>query len=185
MKNDKHIHSMNHPLISTFALCLPLIAILGSLSSAQQIGKQAEMDRLELQGENLAAQADPEGAALAFGKAAMMAELLRTDAQEPATQKILHATSYLFRAQEQSLRALALFELAGGIPPASAGVCQYLDQGNRKLHHSKNLLEDTTAFPQMEITMRRTLLLDKSQEWENLLQGLHEDFGCPDLSIER
>lgn len=169
---------MNHHVISTLTLCLLLIATLSSPSPAQQIGKQAEMDRLELQGEDLAAQADPEGAALAFGKAAMMAELLRTDSQEPATQKILQATSYLFRAQEQSLRALALFELAGGIPPASAGMCQYLAQGNRKLHHSKNLLEDITAFAQMEINMRRNLLLDKAQEWESLLQGLHEDFGC-------
>ena len=180
---------MNRQIISKLALCLVLIAILGSLtttdSSAQRIGKQAEMDRLELQGEDLATQADPEGAALAFGKAAMMAELLRRDSQEPAMQIILQATSYLFRAQEQSLRALALFELAGGIPPASSGVCQYLVQGTQKLHHSKNLLENTTAFTRMELNMKQSLLLEKTQEWENLVQGLHEDFGCPRLSIEQ
>ena len=176
---------MNRHVTSTLALCLLLIAILGSLSSAQQIGKQAEMDRLELQGEDLAAQADPEGAALAFGKAAMMAELLRRDSQEPATQRILQATSYLFRAQEQSLRALALFELAGGTPPASAGVCQYLIQGNQKLHHSKDLLENTPAIAQKEIKIKRNNLLDKIQEWKILLQGLREDFACPDLTIEK
>ena len=180
---------MNRHVTSTLALSLFLIAILCALTTtdslAQQTGKQAEMNRLELQGEDLAAQADPDGAALAFGKAAMMAELLRTDSQEPATQKMLQATTYLFRAQEQSLRALALFELAGGTPPASAGVCQYLAQGNLKLHHSKKLLEDATAFTQTEITMRRNLLLEKAQEWERLLQELHEDFGCPHLSIQR
>jgi len=180
---------MNRHVLSTLALSFLLIPILSALTStdscAQQIGEQAEMDRLEQQADDLAAQADPEGAALAIGKAAMMAEILTTDSQEPTVKRVFQAASHLYRAQEQSLRALSLFELAGGTPPASAGVCQYLMQGNQKLHHSKDLLENITTFARTEIRIRRDHLLDKTQEWENLLQGLHEDFACPDLLIGR
>ena len=180
---------MNRHVLSTLALSFLLIPILSALtstdSSAQQILEQAEMDRLEQQADDLVAQADPEGAALAIGKAAMMAEILTTDSQEPAEERVFQAASYLYRAQEQSLRALALFEQAGGTPPASAGVCQYLVQGSQKLHHSKELLENPTAFARMEIKIRQNHLLDKTQEWEILLQGLREDFACPDLPIER
>jgi hypothetical protein len=103
------------------------------------------MDRLEQQADDLAAQADPEGAALAIGKAAMMADILTTESQKPATGEIFQAASLLYRAQELGLRALALFERTGGTSPAPAGVCQYLSQGHKKLADSKDLLERTPS----------------------------------------
>ena len=187
---NKHDGLANHHiLIKQLVIILFLIPILGisfhTSSSAQRIGEQAEMDRLEQQADDLAAQNDWEGAALAIGKAAMMADLLLKKAQESDATNIFQAASNLYRGQELGLRALALFEQAGGTPPASAGVCHYLAQGNQKLHHSKDLLENTTAFAQMKIKIRRKHLLDKTQEWEKLLQDLQEDFACPDLPIER
>ena len=180
---------MNRHVISTFALSFLLIPILSSLpptdSPAQQVGKQAEMDRLEWQAEELAAQADPEGAALAIGKAAMMADILTTESQKPDAGEMFQAASLLYRAQELGFRALALFERTGGTPPAPAGVCHYLFQGHQKLAHSKDLLERNPSVSPEEIKVRRENLLRKNEEWENLLQGLHEDFACPDLPIKR
>jgi hypothetical protein len=113
---------VNYHQIVKLPLSILLIAILGNFihtsSSAQRIGEQAEMDRLEQQADDLIAQADPEGAALAIGKAAMMAELLTKDSQESDVKNLFQAASYLYRAQEFGLRALALFERTGGTPPA-------------------------------------------------------------------
>ena len=147
-------------------------------SLAQRVGEQAEMDRLELQADNLAAQNDPEGAALAIGKAAMMADLLTRNSNEPQGKKISQAAAHLFRAQEFGLRALALFDRAGGQAPASAGVCQYLVQGNQKLQHSKTFLEEMSYSPKKDLQLRQTTLLQKNEEWEDLLRDLHEDFAC-------
>jgi hypothetical protein len=138
------------------------------------------MDRQEQQAEDLAAQADPEGAALAIGKAAMMAELLTTESQKPAAGEIFQAASLFYRAQELGFRALALYERAGGTPPASAGVCQYFYQGHQKLADSKELLEMHPSVSQGEIRARREKLLQKNEEWKNLLLGLHKDFACSD-----
>jgi hypothetical protein len=148
------------------------------LSTAQVVGKLGEMDRLEQQADDLAAQADPEGAALAIGKASMMADLLTTESQNPASGEIFHAASLLYRAQELGFRALALFERTGGTPPAPAGVCQYLLQGHQKLADSNDLLGRTPSVSPEAIKVRRKKLLQKNEEWENLLLGLHKDFGC-------
>ena len=156
------------------------MVLMTHLSFAQVVGKVGEMDRLEQQADNLAAQADPEGAALAIGKAAMMADLLKTESQKPSTGRIFHAASLLYRAQELGFRALALFERTGGTPPAPVGVCQYLFQGHQKLDGSKNLLDRTSpVFPE-EIKVRREKLLQNNEEWKNLLLGLHNDFACSD-----
>ncbi len=158
---------------------LPIL-LMAPLCIAQVVGKLGEMDRLEQQADDLAAQADPEGAALAIGKAAMMADLLTTESQKPVAQEIFQAASLLYRAQELGFRALALFERTGGTPPAPAGVCQYLFQGHQKLADSKDLLERTPSVSPETIKVRGEKLLKKNEEWENLFLGLHKDFACSD-----
>ncbi len=143
------------------------------------------MDRLEQQADDLAAQADPEGAALAIGKAAMRANLLTTESQKPAAREVFQAASLLYRAQELGFRALALFERTGGTPPVPAGVCQYLLQGHQKLADSKDQLERMTSVSPEEIKVRRENLLQKNEEWENLLLGLHQDFACSDTLTKK
>ncbi len=159
-------------------LFFTLILSFSTISSAQYIGEQAEMTRLEQQADDLAAQDDPDGAALAIGKAAMMADLLTKDSQEPQEKRIYQAAAHLFRGQELGLRALALFERAGGQAPASAGVCHYLVQGNQKLQQAKAFLEEKSSSPKEDLQIRRTTLLQKNEEWKGLLQDLHEDFAC-------
>ena len=162
-------------------LAVLALLLLASPGIAQVVGKLAEMDRQEQQAEDLAAQADPEGAALAIGKAAMMAELLTTESHKPAAGEIFQAASLFYRAQELGFRALALYERAGGTPPASAGVCQYFYQGHQKLADSKDLLKriPPSGLPE-EIKGRHDLLLQKNKEWDNLFRGLHKDFACSD-----
>ena len=161
------------------------LLLMAPLSLAQVVGKLGEMERLEQQADDLAAQADPEGAALAIGKAAMMADLLITESQKPAAGEIFQAASLLYRAQELGFRGLALFERTGGTPPAPAGVCQYLFQGRQKLADSKDLLENTLSVSPEEISVRREKLLQKNEEWENLLLDLHKDFACSDVLTKK
>ena len=146
---------------------------------AQRIGEQAEMNRLEQQADDLASQDDPEGAALAIGKAAMMAELLATDSRETNNEALHQAAGLLYRAQELGFRALALFKQTGGTPPAPAGVCQFLVQGQTKLHHSMKHLATNSAMPKESLQMTATHLIKKNEEWEYLLHALSEDFALP------
>lgn len=155
-----------------------LMAFSNMHLAAQAIGELAEMDRLEQRADELAAQTDPEGAAQAIGKAAMMADILAKSAQEESARAVFHAASLQYRAQERGLRALALFERTGGTPPAPAGVCHYLFQANTKLQESKILLERTSHFFQKEIQTRRDDLVQQNEEWKNLFQGLQQDFEC-------
>jgi len=182
-RDHQKISEYPHRLL-ILALSLLLIPILGSLSSthspAQLIGEQAEMDRLEQQADDLAAQGDPEGAALAIGKAAMMADILTKDSYESSAEEIFKAAAFAYRAQELGLRALALFERAGGNPPAPAGVCHYLVQGNKKLRRSKELLLKIPVMKHTEMKDRGEHFLEKNKEWKILLQILHEDFECSD-----
>jgi len=179
---DKDFLLKYHQIV-TLSLSILLIVLLGifnlTSASAQRTGEQAEMDRLEQQADDLAAQSDPEGAALAVGKAAMMADLLTRKAQEPATQDTFQAASLLYRAQELGLRALALFDRTGGIPPAPSGVCHYLVQSTKKTNTSKDLLQKSisTSVPE-EMTIRRENLLQKNSGWGNFLKELYSDFEC-------
>lgn len=175
---------MKGPQRATLSLCILFIALLEifnhASSSAQRTGEYAEMDRLEQQADELAAQSDSEGAALAIGKAAMMADLLTNESQNSLAGEIFQAAGHLYRAQELGFRALALYERTGGTPPAPDGVCHYLFQGHQKLADSRNLLEHTPSVIPEGIKVRRYHLLQKNEEWGNLLLGLHKDFVCSD-----
>ncbi len=166
-------------IIILLLLSIPSFGLLPPTNTlAQGIGEQAEMDRLEQQANDLAAQNDPEGAALAIGKAAMMADLLTKDSHKSAAEKIFQGTSYYFRGQELGLRALALFERTGGQPPAPAGVCHYIIQGNHKLQQAKQLLEETPVIHQEDLQKRQNDLFEKNEEWQKLLVALQQDFEC-------
>lgn len=142
------------------------------------MGERAEMDRLERRAEELAAQADAEGAAQTIGKAAMMAEFLTKDAPTPSERNTFQAASLVYRAQEQGLRALALFERTGGVPPAPSGVCHFLSQSEQNLRKSNELLARYSIDSQEDIQERRRHLFEKIEEWSGLLQGIKEDVHC-------
>ncbi|MCA9419450.1 MAG: hypothetical protein KC592_00425 [Nitrospira sp.] len=171
-------------LIHTQTVCISLLIIGLTFTYArsgltQVTGEVGEMDRLEQKAEDAIANGDPEGAALSIGKAALMANLLAQ--KEDVTRQIrllYQAADTLFRGQEQGYRALALFERAGGQPPASQGVCQYLSQAADKVKQSQNDLKALADFTNESFRERQQRHIGKTQEWEGLLQGLQEDLSC-------
>jgi hypothetical protein len=144
----------------------------------QVIGEIGEMDRLEQQAEDAIANGDPEGAALSIGKAALMASLLAQKEQSPKTRVLYQAAKTLFRGQEQGYRAVALFERAGGQPPASKGVCQFLSHAAEMVKESQNGLEALEDIHNESLRERRQRHIAKAKEWKGLLQGLHLDLSC-------
>ena len=136
------------------------------------------MDRLEQQANDLVAQSDAEGAALAIGKAAMMAEILANDSQGKHRKSLYEGAALLYRGQEQGLRALALYERAGGQPPASAAVCQYLEEGTKKIWASNNLLEKISSIDKHYLQDRHEEFLRSNKEWKRFFQELYEDLAC-------
>lgn len=141
-------------------------------------GEPGEMDRLEHQAENAIANGDPEGAALSIGKAALMAKILAQKEEHQHTRSLYQAAETLFRGQEQGYRAFALFERAGGQPPASRGVCQYLSHADEKVKQSQKDLRVLPDFTNESLRDRRYRHIGKTEEWEQLLRGLKQDLLC-------
>jgi hypothetical protein len=144
----------------------------------QVIGELGEMDRLEQQAEDAIANGDSEGAALSIGKAALMASLLAQKEQSQKTRALYQAAQTLFRGQENGYRALAFFERAGGQPPASKGVCQFLSHAAEMVQDSQNGFEALEEIKNESLRERRQRHIAKAKEWKGLLQGLHLDLSC-------
>lgn len=145
---------------------------------AQVAGELGGMDRLEQQAEDAIANGDPEGAALSIGKAALMAKILAQKEEDQQTRFLYQAAETLFRGQEHGYRAFALFERAGGQPPASKGVCQYLSHADEKVKQSQNDLKSLANFTNESLRDRQERHIGKTQEWERLRQGLQQDLSC-------
>ena len=163
------------------AVCLGLSAVWGALTlvKGQEMGAEPEMYRLEQRADELIAQGDPEGASLSIGKAAMMAAELSKQEQEGGKQHLFRAIQKMFRAQEQVFRALALFERAGGVAPASSGVCVELSQALQKFKETGPL------FQSQELNVADRSIAESVQqrqsttkEWHEMVLTLQEDVGC-------
>ena len=170
-------------LVSTRLPCIGLVFMVLMVASAergstQMVGELGEMDRLEQHAEEAIANGDAEGAALSIGKAALMAKILAQKEESQQTRSLYHAAETLFRGQEQGYRAFALFERAGGQPPASRGVCQYLAQADEKVQQSQKELRALPDFTNESLGDRRHRQIGKTQEWERLLHGLKQDLSC-------
>jgi hypothetical protein len=151
----------------------------GTNGFTQVVGALGEMDRLEQRAEDAIANGDPEGAALSIGKAALMAALLAQKEQQSQNARVLYqAAETLFRGQEQGYRALALFERAGGQPPASKGVCQFLSHAVEMVKESQNGLKALEDINNESLRERQQRHIAKTKEWEGLLQGLQLDLSC-------
>ena len=142
------------------------------------MGEKAEMDRLEVKAEEAMAQGDPNGAALAIGRAALMASMLAKKESSPNTNLVYSSAEDLYRTQENAYRALALFEQAGGQPPAPSGVCQLLSLAEQ---HGKRAIRNLSqAAPGSEEDARDLYegLSEKTQEWTQIVNDLQMDFSC-------
>ena len=137
---------------------------------AQVMGEEAEMDRLQTRAEEAMANGDPDGAAMNMGKAALMASQLAKRQASAGPSQWFRGAEAFFRAQEQAYRALALFQRAGGQPPASSGVCGSMRLAKEHLDKSVALLVD--AAP------RDGRLQSSAAEWMKTLEGMNADFQC-------
>jgi len=161
-------------------VCCLMIAVVAipSLTGGQVVGEAAEMERLQARAEEAIANGDAEGASMHMGKAALMAARLAKQAAALDRQRDYLAAEALFRAEEHGYRALALFQRAGGQPPASSGVCGSLGLAGQSLGHARELLdrEPDGAAP---VPPFRQGLRTAAARWAGTLDGLREDFQCP------
>ncbi len=154
-----------------------LVLSLATISSAQHIGEQAEMTRLEHQANDLAAQDDPDGAALAIGKAAMMAKIITQQQGEPLIRSLFESVGKFFRGKEYAYRALAIFQQTGGQPPAPRGVCQFLEQAEELITQSHASLADITNLkPPSDSHHQR--YVSQLKQWRGILPELTRDLAC-------
>ena len=76
----------------------------------QTMGDEAELERLRVKAEDAITSDDPEGAAMAMGRAAMMAKRLGLlNRNDGAASRLYQGAESLFRSQEHGYRAMALF----------------------------------------------------------------------------
>jgi hypothetical protein len=179
-------HSSRPPLTGRSALapsCLIVLFLcLPGLAVAQKTGDEAELDRLKTKAEDAMANDDAEGAAMAMGRAALMAAHLAKKQTEAARARLFQGIEHLSRSQEHGYRAMALFRRAGGTYPASAGVCSSLQLGQLELQHAKTSLDKLVSPPdgaERSSSTRLAELLQNTEEWSTVLAAMQTDYQCP------
>lgn len=149
-------------------------------SVAQLVGEEAEMERLYDKAEDAIANGDPEGAAMNSGRAALMASQLAKTAGVPTVSQLLKGSEALFRGMEQAYRALALFNRAGGQPPASTGVCRSIGVAGQEIQRAQALLAiDVTTLPTPGRIRQAQRWHSVAAGWTKMISGLTGDFQCP------
>ncbi len=136
------------------------------------------MKRLELQANELIVIGDPNGAAQSIGKAAMMAGIIAKQEPDETLQKLYTGTEVFFRTQENGYRALAIFEQAGGQPPAPNGACRLLNLAKQHNSQALKILSSIDRTIPSNTTYQAKRYTTQSQEWTDILQELQADFDC-------
>ncbi len=159
-------------------IALLFLTLLNHLALAQTSNEKAEMKRLETQAHELIILGDSNGAALSIGKAAMMARILATKELDRNLREIYVGTEDFFRTQENGYRAMAIFQQAGGKPPAPKSACQLLNlakQHNVKAHNVYSEVDLTIPSRATQLAKR---YVTYAQEWSEILEELKTDFAC-------
>ena len=165
-------------LLSILCLSGGVALVVVNMVAAQVIGNEAEMDRLQGKAEEAMANEDPEGAAMNMGRAALMAKLLANTHQEDVSAvRLFQGAETLFRAQEHSYRAIALFRRAGGQLPASSGVCGSLSLAQQSLQQALTTLNHGKNAPG-PIATKATQLREAATEWVTVMDSLIADYQC-------
>lgn len=146
---------------------------------AQTIGDEAELERLRVKAEEAIASDDPEGAAMAMGRAAMMAKRLSLVHREDGVSvRLYQGAESLFRSQEHGYRAMALFRRAGGQLPASSGVCGSLALAQASMQHAMSDLSGGEAPPAALIERVRRWR-EAADDWVTVVAAMITDYQCP------
>ncbi|TKB33544.1 MAG: hypothetical protein E8D51_06665 [Nitrospira sp.] len=165
-------------LLSILCLSGGIALALVNMVAAQVIGNEAEMDRLQGKAEEAMANEDPEGAAMNMGRAALMAKFLAKAHQEDISAvRLFQGAEPLFRSQEHSYRAMALFRRAGGQLPASSGVCGSLSLAQQSLQQALATLNDDNNTPG-PVATKATQLREAATDWVTVIDSLIGDYQC-------
>ena len=168
----------------------PIVCLIGCTISAitwspagpgwtQTVGDEAELERLRVKAEDALASDDPEGAAMAMGRAAMMAKRLSlVNRNDGTSARLYQGAESLFRSQEHGYRAMALFRRAGGQLPASSGVCGSLALAQGSVQHALSDLAPGDSPP--EALMERVKhWRETADDWVTVVAAMIADYQCP------
>lgn len=141
------------------------------------------MQRLQVRAEEAMASSDADGAAMHSGKAALMAlQLAKKHQAESALNRLYKGVEAFFRSQEHGYRALALYQRAGGQPPASTGVCGSVSLAGQAVNQAMDLLEpERTGSSRLDQGREAESLrfLSQAQAWVKTIEEMEDDFQCP------
>jgi hypothetical protein len=145
----------------------------------QTIGDEAELERLRVKAEDAMASDDPEGAAMAMGRAAMMAKRLSlVSKNDGVSAQLYQGAEALFRSQEHGYRAMALFRRAGGQLPASSGVCGTLALAQGSVQHAAVDLAAGDSTPE-GLKERVKRWRETADDWVTVVAAMIVDYQCP------
>jgi hypothetical protein len=167
--------------IVDFAAVTAMAVLLSFPVSAvgQVIGDKAEMGRLQAKAEEAIANDDPDGAAMAMGRAALMAGQL-AKRQTGIEAQVHRAQESLFRSQEHTYRAMALFRRAGGHLPASSGVCGSLALAHGGLRQTVDAITAAASLPSADAPRTDVApLRDAVDNWSTVVESLIAEYQCP------
>ena len=153
---------------------------IGEVGWSQIVGDEAEMDRLKAKAEDAMGNDDPEGAAMSMGRAALMAKQLAAKHKNSlSVARIYQGAEPLFRSQEHSYRAMALFRRAGGQLPASSGVCGSLALAQSSVQQARSLL---ASMPDENVPTslkeRAKRLREAADDWVIVVASMITDYQC-------
>ena len=159
-----------------------VVAVISStvgVGQAQTVGDEAELERLRVRAEEAISSDDPEGAAMAMGRAAMMAKRLSlVNKNDGEAARLYQGAESLFRSQEHGYRAMALFRRAGGQLPASSGVCGSLALAQGSVQHAIFDLSAVATAP-ATLTDRAKRWRDTAEDWTTVVAAMVTDYQCP------
>ena len=149
------------------------------LAYAQVKGDHAELARLRSKAEDAMANDDPDGAAQLMGRAALLAAQM-AKRQDGFSAQVSKGNEALFRSQEHTYRAMALFRRAGGQLPASSGVCGSLALARTTLGHA---LEPgrtpPTVPPGSRLIEDAKELQESADNWNTVIESMIAEYQCP------
>jgi hypothetical protein len=143
---------------------------------AQVVGDEAELGRLQAKAEDAIGNDDADGAAMMMGRAALLAAQLAKK-QAGWSAGFHRSQEALFRAQEHTYRAMALFRRAGGQLPASSGVCGSLALAQSSLHHTADL--ETPSPSDSRHLNEAERLRTSAENWHQIIDSLIAEYQCP------
>lgn len=157
-------------------LLLTSLTISPFFTDAQVVGDEAELGRLQSKAEEAIGNDDTDGAAMMMGRAALLAAQLgkKEAGWNTAFRKGQEA---LFRSQEHTYRAMALFRRAGGQLPASSGVCGSLALAHTSLTHVTDL--GAPSPPNTRLRDEATRLQASADNWHQAIDSLIAEYQCP------